>query len=121
MACYGVKIPGSEGRAGMITVVKQDDIDFVELAKEVQKRLPSYAVPLFVRLVDKLEYTGTSKIMKCQLKFNIKCINDPVFFLEPVNKVYVPLTEDIYKKICDGEYHAFLVTYCMCMLHTLLL
>ncbi|XP_065907543.1 long-chain fatty acid transport protein 4-like [Dysidea avara] len=107
VACYGVEITGSEGRAGMIAVVKQDDIDFVELAKEVQKRLPSYAVPLFVRLVDKLDYTSTSKIMKRQLKeesFNINCINDPVFFLEPVNKVYVPLTEDIYKKICDEEY-----------------
>ena len=108
VACYGVEITGSEGRAGMLAVVKQDDIDFVELAKEVQKRLPSYAVPLFVRLVDKLDYTSTSKIMKRQLKeesFNINCINDPVFFLEPVNKVYVPLTEDIYKKICDEEYH----------------
>ena len=107
VACYGVEITGSEGRAGMIAVVKQDDIDFVELAKEVQKRLPSYAVPLFVRLVDKLDYTSTSKIMKRQLKeesFNINCINDPVFFLEPVNKVYVPLTVDIYKKICDEEY-----------------
>jgi len=108
VACYGVEVPGSEGRAGMIAVVKKDDIDFVEFAKEVQKRLPSYAVPLFVRLVDKLEYTGTSKIMKRQLKeesYNIKCINDPVFFLEPVNKVYVLLTEDIYKKICNGEYN----------------
>ena len=107
VACYGVEVTGSEGRAGMIAVAKQHDIDFVQFGKEVQKRLPSYAVPLFVRLVDKLEYTGTSKIVKRQLKeesFNIKCINDPVFFLEPASKVYVPLTGDVYKKICDEEY-----------------
>ena len=107
VACYGVEVTGSEGRAGMIAVVKQNDIDFVQFGMEVQKRLPSYAVPLFVRLVDKLEYTGTSKIVKRQLKeesFNIRCTDDPVFFLEPVSKVYVPLTEDVYKKICDKEY-----------------
>ena len=107
VACYGVEIQGSEGRAGMIAIVKQDGMDLVELSKELHKQLPTFAIPLFVRLVDKLEYTGTTKIVKRQLKeeaFNIKCVGDPLYFLDPVSKAYIPLTDDIYKKISNKEY-----------------
>ena len=107
VACYGVEIPGAEGRAGMISIVHQDDIDLAELCRELQERLPTYAVPLFVRVVEKLEYTATEKVIKRNLReeaFNIKHIVDPIYFLDPVIKTYIPLTEDVYKKITDKEY-----------------
>ena len=107
VACYGVEIPGAEGRAGMISIVHQDDIDLAELCRELQERLPTYAVPLFVRVVKKLEYTATEKVIKRNLReeaFNIKHIVDPIYFLDPVIKTYIPLTEDVYKKITDKEY-----------------
>ena len=107
VACYGVEVPGAEGRAGMIAVVHQDDVDLAELCRELQERLPTYAVPLFVRVVEKLEYTGTEKIMKRKFReeaFDIKHIVDPLYFLDPISKTYIPLTEDIYKKIIDNEY-----------------
>ena len=107
VACYGVEIPGAEGRAGMIAIVHQDDINLADLSKELQERLPAYAVPLFVRLVEKLEYTATEKIIKRKLReeaFDIKHIVDPVYFMDPVSKTYIPLTEDVYKKIIDNEY-----------------
>ena len=104
VACYGVEIPGAEGRAGMIAIVHQDDIDLAELCRELQERLPTYAVPLFVRVVEKLEYTATEKIIKRKLReeaFDINHIVDPLYFMDPVSKTYIPLTEDIYKKIID--------------------
>ena len=107
VACYGVEIPGAEGRAGMIAIVHQDDIDLAELCRELQEQLPTYAVPLFVRVVEKLEYTATEKVIKRILReeaFNIKHIVDPIYFLDPVIKTYIPLTEDVYKKIIDKEY-----------------
>ena len=107
VACYGVEIPGTEGRAGMLAIVKQETIDLAKISKELHKQLPSFAVPLFLRLVDKLDYTGTTKIMKHCLKeeaFNIHCVQDPLFFLDPVSKIYVPLTDDIYKKISSEVY-----------------
>ena len=107
VACYGVEIPGAEGRAGMIAIVHQDDIDLAELCRELQERLPTYAVPLFVRVVEKLEYTATEKIIKRKLReeaFDINHIVDPLYFMDPVSKTYIPLTEDIYKKIIDKEY-----------------
>jgi len=107
VACYGVEVPGAEGRAGMITIVHQDDIDLAELCRELQERLPLYAVPLFVRVVEKLEYTATEKIIKRKLReeaFDIEHIGDPLYFLDPVSKTYIPLTEEIYKKIIAKEY-----------------
>ena len=107
VACYGVEIPGAEGRAGMIAIVQEDDVDMDELSRELQQRLPPYAVPLFVRVVDKLEYTATEKIIKRHLKeesFDVNRINDPLFFLDPASKTYIPLNEGVYKKICDKEY-----------------
>ena len=64
VACYGVGVPGAEGRAGMIAIVQQDGIDMDELSRELQQRLPTYAIPLFVCVVEKLEYTATEKIIK---------------------------------------------------------
>ena len=107
VACYGVEIPGAEGRAGMIAIVHQDDINLADLCRELQERLPTYAVPLFVRVVEKLEYTATEKIIKRKLReetFDIKHIVDPLYFMDPVSKTYIPLTEDVYKKIIDKEY-----------------
>ena len=107
VACYGVEIPGAEGRAGMIAIVHQDDINLADLSRELQERLPTYAVPLFVRLVKQLEYTATEKIIKRKLKeeaFDLKRIVDPLYFTDPVSKTYIPLTEDVYKKIVEKEY-----------------
>ena len=107
VACYGVEIPGAEGRAGMIAIVHQDDINLADLCRELQERLPTYAVPLFVRVVEKLEYTATEKIIKRKLReegFDIKHIVDPLYFMDPVSKTYIPLSEDVYKKIIDKEY-----------------
>ena len=106
VACYGVEIPGAEGRAGMIAIVHQDDIDLAELCRELQEQLPTYAVPLFVRVVEKLEYTATEKIIKRKLReeaFDINHIVDPLYFMDPVSKSYIPLTEDTYKKIIDKD------------------
>ena len=107
VACYGVEIPGAEGRAGMIAIVHQDDIDLAELCRELQERLPTYAVPLFVRVVEQLEYTSTEKVVKKKLReeaFDINHIVDPLYFMDPVSKTYIPLAKDVYKKIIDKEY-----------------
>ena len=107
VACYGVEIPGAEGCAGMIAIVHQDDINLADLCRELQEQLPTYAVPLFVRVVEKLEYTATEKIIKRKLReeaFDIKHIVDPLYFMDPVSKTYIPLTEDVYRKIIDKEY-----------------
>ena len=57
---YGVEVPGNEGRAGMAAIHDPEgEIDLQQLASGVKEKLPSYSRPMFLRLVDQLEMTGT--------------------------------------------------------------
>lgn len=54
---YGVKLPGHDGRAGCVALVLKDggtadDLDRTGLAALLRSKLPSYAVPLFLRVRD---------------------------------------------------------------------
>lgn len=58
---YGVEIRGQEGRAGMAAVLDPDKaVDLKALAEGIKKALPSYARPIFVRVLEKLDLTGTN-------------------------------------------------------------
>ncbi|MFC9551304.1 long-chain-acyl-CoA synthetase [Rhodococcus sp. NPDC056960] len=67
---YGVEIPGTDGRAGMaaVTLHENEKFDGPDVAELLFSRLPSYAVPLFVRVVDSLEQTSTFKSRKVELR-----------------------------------------------------
>lgn len=57
---YGVEVPGVEGRAGMAAIVAPSGgLDLTSFLDAVRKQLPSYATPIFLRLVQQLDITGT--------------------------------------------------------------
>ncbi|GAB0099531.1 long-chain fatty acid transport protein 4 [Sergentomyia squamirostris] len=103
---YGVEIPNLEGRAGMAAILDADHkVDLQALADGLRKALPSYARPLFVRLLTKVDMTGTYKLKKLDLQndgFNPDTITDRLYYLTPKGQ-YEPLTADVYGKICSGE------------------
>jgi len=103
---YGVKVPECEGRAGMAALAEQGGsghpIDLKELADSVINRLPSYARPIFVRLVKELDITGTYKLKKRDMQmegFDLHSIEDKMFFLDIEEKNYVSLTSELFDKI----------------------
>ena len=57
---YGVEIPDTDGRAGMVAIPAKDpsEVDLVALAKGVVELLPAYARPHFVRLVKEVDLTS---------------------------------------------------------------
>jgi fatty-acyl-CoA synthase len=64
-ACvFGVAVPGASGKAGMAAIVAADGFDLAELRAHLAGRLPDYARPVFVRVVDALELTETFKLRK---------------------------------------------------------
>lgn len=70
---YGVSVPHSDGRAGCAAVVLTDgttvdSLDRKGLADHLISTLPRYAVPIFVRILSSLEYTGTLKLVKGRYK-----------------------------------------------------
>ncbi|MEC3916706.1 long-chain-acyl-CoA synthetase [Nocardia sp. CDC160] len=67
---FGVDIPGADGKAGMAAVTLHEGATFdgKVAAKALYERLPTYAVPLFIRVVDELEQTSTFKSRKVELR-----------------------------------------------------
>lgn len=67
---FGVDVPGTDGKAGMaaLTLRSGKKFDGASLATHAYESLPSYAVPLFVRVVESLEATSTFKSKKVELR-----------------------------------------------------
>jgi citronellyl-CoA synthetase len=104
-AVYGVKVPNNDGRCGMMTLtVNEATFDLDELTKSLLEELPSYAVPVFIRIKTELETTATHKIKKFALqKEGIAC-TDPVLVRLPKSTTYIRLDEQIKSSIEGGAY-----------------
>ncbi len=101
---YGVEVPGMEGRAGMAGLVVGPDFDIKTFGEDVARELPSYAQPLFVRVLPSLETTGTFKPRKMDLVadgFDPARFKGPLFFHD-AKKGYVKLTPSVYAKVVAG-------------------
>ncbi|XP_013910087.1 PREDICTED: very long-chain acyl-CoA synthetase-like [Thamnophis sirtalis] len=101
-------VPGHEGKIGMAAIRLKDGCPFdgKKLFIHTKDYLPSYAIPRFIRIQEKLEITGTFKQCKTQLVsdgFNPATISDPLFFLDDSEKNYIPLTEEIYCSILENK------------------
>lgn len=107
---YGVKMPGGDGRAGMIAIIPECNLeafDLKALCGHFQDTLPAYAVPKFLRINKNLECTPTHKIKKVDLKnegFDPDRINDALYVLLPGEAEYQPLSGEVYAEILEGKY-----------------
>ena len=104
---YGVTVPGKEGRAGMATLVTEDDTNLDELRKYLIGRLPPYARPVFLRIRDEIEVTGTFKYSKTQLArqgYDPACSADVIYFDEPGSRKFVRIDNAHYYRIQSGQY-----------------
>ncbi|KAI5097869.1 solute carrier family 27 (fatty acid transporter), member 2a, partial [Silurus meridionalis] len=105
---YGVKVPGQEGRIGMAAIKLKEGRGFDSSVayRHVESYLPAYARPRFIRIQEMLDVTGTYKQVKVKMAeegFNPKTIQDNLYFLDDMKKTYVPMTEDIFNSICNGQ------------------
>ncbi|NWR23902.1 S27A6 protein, partial [Emberiza fucata] len=97
-----------EGKAGMASLILKHNasLDLEQMYKQVVTYLPSYACPLFLRVQEKMEMTGTFKQQKFQLVdegFNPSTITDPLYFLDHSKKAYVLLTKELHEMILSGK------------------
>ncbi|PCI87067.1 MAG: long-chain-acyl-CoA synthetase [Hyphomicrobiales bacterium] len=104
---YGVYVPKSDGRACMVALNIEKDFEFDGLMAYAAAHLPTYARPLFVRIQDEIEKTGTFKQRKVDLVeegFDPTKIDDPLYFANPESQKLEPITDDLYEKICKGKF-----------------
>jgi fatty-acyl-CoA synthase len=102
---YGVAVPGTEGAAGMAAIVIDGPLDFAQLRKHLLDQLPAYARPLFLRLRDKIDATGTFKHAKHELQrsgYDPGATTDPIYFADPESQSFVQLDPALHARIAAG-------------------
>lgn len=102
---YGVAVPGTDGKAGMAAVTLRDghELDGARLAAHLFDRLPSYAVPLFVRVVDSLETTSTFKSRKVELREEAYSSDvERLYVLAGRRDGYRPAYDGYLREVADG-------------------
>lgn len=106
---YGVSVPGTEGRAGMATVVLNDTeevLDLDKLSQHVNSQLAHFSRPVFVRVQREANVTGTMKLVKTDLRdeaYDLARISDPIYVMKPRTEHYVPLEEDYLEEIKNSS------------------
>jgi fatty-acyl-CoA synthase len=104
-AVYGVAVPGTEGRAGMVAVVVAPQFNLAALRRHL-KTLPAYARPLFLRIVPSIELTGTFRLKKNELAlqgYDPARVSDPMYFDDRVLETYVKVDAALYERIRAGS------------------
>ena len=127
---YGVQVPGVEGRAGMAAIVQPEGgIDLNWFLSAIKNQLPSYAMPIFIRMVKELDITGKSpdnsdliylvslsailalyilpilgtfKLKKLALQkegYDPNLIDDKMFFYNKSEGAYQPLDIQLYNEV----------------------
>jgi len=100
---YGVEIPGCEGKAGMAAIADQNNcLDLDNFLQSMKKVLPTFAIPMFLRVAECFEATGTHKLPKNSFQkegYDPKNIKDPLFFFDMKKDKYVRIDDCLYNEI----------------------
>jgi len=102
---YGVEVPGRDGRAGMVAIVADDNLDLAGLRAHLHALLPDYARPLFLRVCGELAVTMTFKQKKIDLVgqgFDPASTSDAIYFDDPHAGAFVRVDAARYAQIVSG-------------------
>ncbi|KAL6431393.1 hypothetical protein ACFW04_007196 [Cataglyphis niger] len=103
---YGVEVRGLEGKAGMAAIYDENGtLDLNKLTVDIKEQLPTYARPQFIRILTKIDLTGTFKLKKKDLQeegYNMEKIQDKLYYLD-AKLGYQLLTREIYDQIQQGK------------------
>lgn len=105
---YGVEVPDCEGKAGMLAIGKSctSSVDFKKLISEMKKKMAPFAIPVFIRIADQIEATGTFKLPKVKLQsegYNINKLSDPVYVVDLKNNDCKLLDKCLYEDLLAGR------------------
>ena len=102
---YGVPVPNTEGKAGMVTLILDDKFSPRAFADYADEQLPHYARPVFIRIAKTLETTGTFKYRKVDLVtegFDPARVDGPIY-VKGGKSGYQKLTPALLAAILSGE------------------
>ncbi|HLH97782.1 MAG TPA: long-chain-acyl-CoA synthetase [Xanthobacteraceae bacterium] len=103
---YGVTVPKADGRAGMAAVVIDERLDLATLHAHIAAHLPSYARPLFLRIIHALEVTTTFKHRKAELVragFDPSHTDDAIYFNDAERGAFVRMDKPLLDRLRAGR------------------
>uniref|UniRef100_H3DMH2 Arachidonate--CoA ligase n=1 Tax=Tetraodon nigroviridis TaxID=99883 RepID=H3DMH2_TETNG len=107
VAVYGVTVPGVEGKAGMAAIADTTgSFDCNSFLQKIQRALPSYARPVFLRISPRVDTTGTFKIQKTRLQregYDPRLTTDQIYVLNARAVRYEAVDDELYAAIADGR------------------
>ncbi len=103
---YGVQVAGHDGRAGMAALTVDEGLDLQGLHDHLERTLPAYAQPLFLRLRRDADVTTTFKQRKVDLRaegFDPEGVADALYFNDQRNGIFRPLDKTLHDEIVAGK------------------
>jgi len=109
VAVYGVEIPNTNGRAGMAAVrLKEgENLNLEDLYRLLSSCLPDYAIPHFLRVVDRIETTGTHKYKKAPLKqqaYDPALCGKELYVRLPDEPCFKRLSDELFQEIQSSKF-----------------
>ena len=105
-AVYGVAVPNADGRAGMAALSIDGAFDLKAFKAYLDGRLPRYAQPLFLRIVNQLDLTSTFRPQKGGFASQgaiPATVPDPLYFNDEASGGFVKLDASLYEAIAAGR------------------
>ena len=109
---YGVEVPGVEGRAGMVAFQLKSGgeagaaLDLNAFQTLVERELPGYAQPVFIRVLRNVTTTTTFKLQKIHLREEAyhpdKVNGDTIYVRKPRSASYELLDTAFYQLLMTG-------------------
>ncbi|MGC2601484.1 MAG: long-chain-acyl-CoA synthetase [Rhodomicrobium sp.] len=103
---YGVTVPNAAGRAGAAALSVDGSFDLAKFKDHLDRRLPRYAQPLFLRFIGTLQLTSTFRPQKSSYAaqgFDPKSIEDELYLNDHGRGEFVKLEEALYEDIAAGR------------------
>ena len=101
---YGVNVPKADGKAGMAYLETDENFSLADFAARAKAALPTYAVPLFLKLGGEAQVTETFKHKKNELAaagFD-PAKSDAVLYVL-LNGAYRKLDQAVYQQLQSGQ------------------
>ena len=92
--------------AALILAEGEDELDLADFSEHVNRELPPYARPVFLRILPAMDTTGTFKMVKGELRkqaYDPDQVEDALYVMKPGSATYEPLDSAFAARIRSGD------------------
>jgi len=88
-------------------LIEGEKMDWKKFMQHINSRMPEHARPIFIRVLKDMGGVNILDQINPRLKqegFSPQTVKDPLFYLDPQQDAYLPLTPEIYQEILENKF-----------------